>query len=56
MPCGMSHKQIDGKKRKGKIVEDYRKDRAAEANKKTLALLLKPESPTPSNTGSARSF
>ena len=44
------------KKRKGKIVEDYSRDRAAYANKKTLALLLKPASPIPSNTGSARSF
>ena len=28
----------------------------AKANKKTLALLLKPSSPTPANTGTARSF
>ena len=31
-------------------------ERAAIANKKALALLLKPASPTPSNTGSLRSF
>ena len=30
-------------------------DRAAQANKKTLALLVKPDRPTPSNTFSARS-
>ena len=30
------------KKRKENIVEDYRNDRAAYANKKSLALLLKP--------------
>ena len=47
---------IDRKKRKGKIVEDYSRDRAAQANTKTLTLLLKPASPSPSNTGSARSF
>ena len=34
----------------------YSRGRAAWANKKTLALLLKPASPTPSNTASARSF
>ena len=48
------YQPIDRKKRKGKILEDYSKDRAAEANKKALALLLKPASPTPSKTGSAR--
>ena len=47
---------LDRKKRKGKRVEDYSRDRAVYANKKALALLLKPASPTPSNTGSARSF
>ena len=36
-----------GKEEKGKIVED---------NKKALDLLLKPANPTPSNTGSTRSF
>ena len=51
-----SNLHIDRKKRKGKIVEDNNRDRAAYANKKALALLLKPASPTPSNTGSARSF
>ena len=40
----------------GKIVENHSRDRAAEVNKKALALLLKPSSPTPSNTGLARSF
>ena len=50
------YQPIDRKKRKGKIVEDYSRDRAVKANKKALALLLKPASPTPSNTGSARSF
>ena len=47
---------IDRQKRKGNIVEDYYRDRAAWSNKKALALLLKPASPTPSNTGLARSF
>ena len=41
---------IDRKKRKGKRVEDYSRDRAAYANKEALALLLKPASPTPSKT------
>ena len=50
------YQPIDRKKRKGKIVEDYSTDRAASANKKALALLLKPASPTPSNTGLARSL
>ena len=45
------YQPIDGKKRKGQIVEDYSKDRAAQANKKALALLLKPSSPTPPKTG-----
>ena len=43
------------KKRKGRTLEDYSKDRA-EANKKILTLLLKPASKTPPNTGSAKSF
>ena len=42
--------------RKEKIVKDYSRDRAALANKKALTMLLKPASPTPSNTGSARLF
>ena len=46
----------DRKKRKGKRVKDYSRDRAAYANKETLVLLLKPATPTPSNTGLARSF
>ena len=37
-------------------VKDYSKNRAAKDNKKALALFLKPASPTPSNTGLARSF
>ena len=47
------YQPIDRKKRKGKKV-DYGRDRAAYANKAALALLLKPASPTPSNTGLAR--
>ena len=50
------YQPIDKKKRKGKRIEDYSRDRAAEANKEALALLLKPTSPTPSTTGLARSF
>ena len=44
------------KEEKGKIVEDYSRDRVAKANKKALALLLKHASPTPSNARLARSF
>ena len=44
------------KEEKGKRVEDYRRDRASYANKKALALYLKPASLTPSNTGLARLF
>ena len=40
---------------KDKTVGD-KKERTDHANRKTLALLLKPASPTPSNTGSLRSF
>ena len=43
------YRPTDRKKRKGKIVEDKR-DRAAQANKKALTLLMKPARPTPSNT------
>ena len=50
------YQPIDRKKRNLKRVEDYSRDRAAKANKKALALLLKPASPTPSNTGLVRSF
>ena len=50
------YQPIDNKKRMGKRVEDYNRDRAALANKEALALILKPASPTPSNTGLARSF
>ena len=45
------YQPIDRKKRKGKKVEDYSRDRAAYVNKEALALLFKPASPTPSNTG-----
>ena len=44
------------KEEKGKKVEDNSRDRAAKANKEALALLLKPASPTPANTGLARSL
>ena len=50
------YQPIDRKKRKGKRVEYYCRDRAAEANKEALVLLLKPASPTPSKTGLERSF
>ena len=50
------YQPIDRKKKNEKIVEDYSRDRAALANKKALVLLLQLASPTPSNTGSARSF
>ena len=43
------------KEEKDKTVED-KKERADHANRKALALLLKPASPTLSNTGSLRSF
>ena len=43
------------KEEKEKIVGD-KKERADLANTKALALLLKHASPTPSNTGSQRSF
>ena len=52
----IQYQPIDRKKRKGKIVEDCSRDRAAYANKKALVLLLRLASPTTSNTGSARSF
>ena len=41
--------------RKSKTVGN-KKERAVHANRKALALLWKPASPTPSNTGSLRSF
>ena len=50
------YQHIDRNKRKGKREEDNSRDSAAYANKETLALLLKPASPTPSNTGLAISF
>ena len=43
------------KEEKDKTVGDKR-ERADHVNRKALALLLKPASPTPSNTGSLRSF
>ena len=43
------------KEEKGKTV-GYKKWASSKANKNALALLLKPASPTPSNTGSLRSF
>ena len=43
------------KEEKDKTVGD-KKERADHANRKVLALLLKPASPTPSNTWSLRSF
>ena len=46
----------DRKKRNGKRVEDYSRDRAAWANKEALALLLKPASPTQLKMGLARLF
>ena len=47
------YQPIDGKKRKGKIAEDHSRDRTAKVNKKSLALLLKNATPTPSNMGLA---
>ena len=44
-----------GKEEKWKIVED-KKGESNQANKKALDLLLKLANPTPSNTGSTRSF
>ena len=43
------------KEEKDKIVGD-KKERADHANRKALAMLLKPANPTPSNTGSPRTF
>ena len=43
------------KEKEDKIVGD-KKERADHANRKELALLLKPANPTPSNTGSLRPF
>ena len=43
------------KEEKDKTVGD-KKERADHANRKALALLLRPASPTPSNTGLLRSF
>ena len=50
------YQPIDRKKRNGKILDEYSRDRAASANKKELTLLLKPVSLTLTNTGLARSF
>ena len=49
------HTTNQWKEKKDKTVGD-KKERADHANRKELALLLKPASPTPSNTGSLRSF
>ena len=46
---------MEWKKTKGKL-KVTKKGASSKANKKALALLLKPASPTPSNTGSLRSF
>ena len=46
---------IRGKEEKGKIVEEKKGERNY-AKKKAFDLLLKPANPTPSNTGSTRSF
>ena len=48
---GPQYKPIDRKKRKGKTVEDYNRDRTPYVNNKALTLLLKPASSTTSNTG-----
>ena len=40
------YQPFDRKKRTGKIVEGYGRDRAAQANKKTWAMILKPDSET----------
>ena len=50
------YKPIDRRKRKGIRVKDYRGIEQLRPIKKTLALLLKPASPTPSNTMLARSL
>ena len=50
-----SHTTNPWKEEKDKTAGD-KKERADHANRKALALLLKPASPTPSNTGSLRSF
>ena len=50
-----SNPTLQGRKKKDKTVGD-KKERADHANRKALALLLKPASPTSSNTGSLRSF
>ena len=49
------HTTNPGKEEKDKTVGD-KKERADHANRKAFALLLKPASPTPSHTGSLRSF
>ena len=50
-----NHTTNPWKEEKDKTVGD-KKERADHANRKALALLLKPASPTPSKTGSLRSF
>ena len=49
------HTTIPWREEKDKTVGD-KKERADHANRKASALLLKPASPTPLNTGSLRSF
>ena len=49
------HTTIPWKEEKDKTVGD-KEERADHANRKALALLLKPARPTPSNTGSLRSL
>ena len=51
-----SHTTNPWKEEKENKIEGDPKERADHANKKALALLLKPASPTRSNTGSLRSF
>ena len=52
----LQYQPVYRRTRKGKIIEDYSSDRAAQANEKAQALLFKPSSPAPPNTGSARQF
>ena len=52
----IQYQPIHRMKRNVKIAEESSRDRAAEADKKALVLLLKPARPSPSNTRSARSF
>ena len=49
-------KTINRKKDENDKTAEDEKERSAKASKKALTMLLKPDSPTPLNTGSARSF